>query len=115
MPNGSDPLRRPDQQSSDSGPSVPPSWWGALSDARLPGEITESSPRARWSARLKRIAARLGVPALVVAVVAAVVVISFGQLLVGGAVGAAVVLSLVLVTLWHHRRATASQGSSRWR
>ncbi len=46
MESRSDPLRRPDQQSPDSGSAAPPAWWPGLWEARLPAE---AGPRRRRS------------------------------------------------------------------
>lgn len=68
MSQGSDPRRRPDQQSSD--PNGPPAWWVTLWQERLPREADEPPPTITrgiliWARRLV-----LGlIPVLVVATV----------------------------------------------
>lgn len=115
MPHGSDPRRRPDQQSPDSGASVPPPWWSALSEHQLPAE----GPRVRhprsWRDRLGAIGPRLATPVAILAVVGAVVAFGFGYQLVGYLVGAAVLTGLVLVSVVHHRRSTAVGDPGWWR
>jgi hypothetical protein len=115
MPHGSDPRRRPDQQSPDSGASVPPSWWNALTDTRLPTEGTGARRRISLPSRLGSWGVRLSVPALILAVAGAVVAASFGYQLVAGAAAAVVVLALASATLVHHRRTRAVEDTAWWR
>jgi hypothetical protein len=110
MPHGSDPRRWPDQQSPDSGASVPPPWWSALSEGRLPAEGPRVRQRSSWRDRLERLGRRLSAPVVVLAVTGAVVAGSFGYRILGGIVGAAVVAGLAVVTLIHHRRAVGDGG-----
>ena len=113
MPNGSDPRRRPDQQSPDPEVTVPPAWWNQLSDGRLPAEDAAGQPHSRWRARLRRMGRRLIAPVVLVAVAGAVVAFSFGYVIVGGAVAAAVVLGAASATLVYQRR-RAQLGESGW-
>lgn len=115
MPHGSDPRRRPDQQSPDSGASVPPTWWNALSDNRLPTEGFGVRHRTTWRRRIWRWTARLSVPALVLAVAGAVVAAGFGYQIVSAAIAAVVVVALGVVTVVHRRRSSALEDSVWWR
>lgn len=115
MPHGSDPRRRPDQQSPDSGASVPPTWWSALSDTRLPVEGLQVRRKASWLSRLRSLAVRLSTPALVLAVAGVVVAAGFGYQILAAAVGAGLVLSLAVVTLIHHRRSQEVEDTGWWR
>ncbi|HVB13212.1 MAG TPA: hypothetical protein VNH38_00430 [Candidatus Dormibacteraeota bacterium] len=115
MPHGSDPRRRPDQQSPDSGASVPPTWWSALSDGRLPTEGVRAQQSTKWGDRLQRLALRLSAPVVVLAVVGAVVAAGFGYRLVGVIVGVVLLVGLGVVTLVHHRRAADTGDSGWWR
>jgi hypothetical protein len=113
MPNGSDPRRRPDQQSPDPEVTVPPAWWNQLSDGSLPAEDLAGQPRSRWRGQLVRMARRLVAPVVFIAVAGAVVAFSFGYLVVGGAVAAAVVVGLASASLFYQRR-LAQIGESGW-
>ncbi len=113
MPNGSDPRRRPDQQSPDPGLSVPPAWWNQLSEGRLPAEDLAGQPRSRWWGRLVRMGQRLIAPVVFLAVAGAVVAFSFGYLIVGGALAAAVVVGVASASLVYQRR-RAQLGESGW-
>jgi hypothetical protein len=94
---------------------VPPAWWAALSEDRLPGEGPEDRSRPGWSARLQGVGARLGVPVFLLSVVGAVVAAGFGYLVVAGALGAAVVVGLVVATALHQRGLAEPQGPNWWR
>ncbi len=109
MAHGSDPRRRSDQQSPDSGASVPPAWWSALSEGRLPAEGPRVRQRFNSRGLMQRIAVRIAVPAVVLAVVATVVLRGFGYQIVAAAVGAAIALGLVVVTVVHHRKTPGSR------
>lgn len=93
MPQGSDPRRRPDQQSSDPGPNGPPSWWPTLWQDRLPRELDEPAPPI--TARLAFWSGRVLLGLAPVLVVAAVVLASFR--LVPEAVGAGVAAAVIVV------------------
>lgn len=99
MPHGSDPRRRSDQQSPDSGSSLPPTWWTALEEGRLPNEGPQLRRGQGLHLRLLRLARHLGAPAVALAVVAAVVVAGFGYEWAALGLGAAVLVSLLAVTL----------------
>lgn len=115
MPHGSDPRRRPDQQSPDSGASVPPPWWSALSDGRLPTEGPKVRQQSHRRDRLQRVGNRVSAPLVVLAVVGAVVAAGFGYQVVAGIVGAVLVSGLGVVTLIHHRRSSEVGDSGWWR
>ncbi|MGC1184297.1 MAG: hypothetical protein WBA31_03985 [Candidatus Dormiibacterota bacterium] len=115
MPHGSDPRRRPDQQSPDSGASVPPPWWSALSESHLPAEGLTVRQRLTWRSRLRRLGVRLSVPALVLAVAGAVVAAGFGYQIVSAAVAAVVAVALGLVTVVHRRRTSPVDDPAWWR
>ncbi|HVB53102.1 MAG TPA: hypothetical protein VNF24_02770 [Candidatus Acidoferrales bacterium] len=115
MPHGSDPRRRPDQQSPDSGASVPPPWWSALSDSRLPAEGPRVRQRASWRDRLQRIGIRITAPLVILAVAGAVVAAGFGYQIVSWIIGAVMVGTLGVVSVIHHRRAVAVGDASWWR
>ncbi|HUY57430.1 MAG TPA: hypothetical protein VMV12_06345 [Candidatus Micrarchaeaceae archaeon] len=115
MPHGSDPRRRPDQQSPDSGASIPPDWWGSLSDDRLPTEGRAARHRQSWRLRLHRLGIRLSTPAVILTVAGAVVAFSFGYAMVGDVAAALIVVGLLAATVMHHRRSASSRDSNRWR
>ncbi|MGH7639629.1 MAG: hypothetical protein ACREN7_09850 [Candidatus Dormibacteria bacterium] len=112
MPQGSDPRRRPDRQSKDSGASVPPSWWQALSEQRLPNEGPRPKRRRDWGASLERLAQRFGAAAVALAVCGLVVAVSFGYQVVGIALGALLVVSVGGASLIHRKR--AGRGDRAW-
>jgi hypothetical protein len=113
MPNGSDPRRRPDQQSPDPEVTVPPVWWSQLSEGRLPAEDLAGQPQSRWRGQLVRLGRRLVAPVVLIAVAAAVVAFSFGYMIVGGALAAAVVVGVASASVLYQRR-RAQLGESGW-
>ena len=115
MPHGSDPHRRPDQQSPDSGSSVPPTWWAALSKDELPEEGPEEPSERDGSARLREVGGRRGVPAVLLAVVGAVVAAGFSYLMVAGALAAAVAAGLVVATVLHQKLPPEPRTPNWWR
>ncbi|HVC39543.1 MAG TPA: hypothetical protein VNH20_06180 [Candidatus Dormibacteraeota bacterium] len=115
MPHGSDPLRRPDQQSPDSGAPVPPPWWNALGEERLPTETRRIRARTSWWARLQRVGVRLSAPLVALAVAGAIVAGGFGYRLVAGLVAAVLVVGLAVITLLQRRRSVGAGAGNRWR
>lgn len=96
MPQGSDPRRRPDRQSSE--PDGQPEWWMTLWQERLPHESDE--PTSRASGLLGWLAQRAAMVVLPLLVVAAVVLGGFHldlEALIVGGVAAAIV---VIVAAW---------------
>ena len=96
MPQGSDPRRRPDRQSSE--PDGQPEWWMTLWQERLPHESDEPSVRA--GGVISWFAQRAAMVLLPLLVVAAVVLGGFHldlEALIVGGVAAAIV---VLVAAW---------------
>lgn len=63
---------------------------------------------------MQRIAVRIAVPAVVLAVVATVVLEGFGYQIVAAAVGAAIALGLVVVTVVHHRKNAGVEDTGGW-
>ncbi len=92
MPQGSDPRRRPDRQSSE--PDGQPEWWMTMWQERLPHESDE--PGVRAGGVLGRLAQRAAMVLLPLLVVAAVVLGGFHldleALIVGGAAAAIVIV-----------------------
>jgi hypothetical protein len=93
--------------------TVPPAWWNQLSEGRLPAEDLAGQPQSRWRGRLVRMGRRLIAPGVFIAVAGAVVAFSFGYLIVGGALAAAVVVGLASATMVYQRR-RAQLGESGW-
>ncbi|MGH7609195.1 MAG: hypothetical protein ACREOD_04530 [Candidatus Dormibacteria bacterium] len=81
---------------------------------RLPGEEQRGrSPLARLR-HWRRPAARLIVPALVLAIAGAVVAASFGYSALGAALAAAVVLGLGISTALYYRQPAATRPRNWW-
>ncbi len=115
MPHGSDPRRRSDQQSPDSGSSVPPAWWTSLETGRLPGERSHSHRQRSLRLHLDRLGPRALSLLAPLLVVGAVVAAGFGLAVVGGLLGAGALLCLVLLTVLGSDHERSSGKPSWWR
>ncbi|MGA9776435.1 MAG: hypothetical protein WBU92_11055 [Candidatus Dormiibacterota bacterium] len=110
MSQGSDPRRRPDQQSSE--PNGPPAWWMTLWQDRLPREADEPAPPLTrgllgWAQRL--------VLALVpLLVVAAVVLGGFRLDLAAGITGGAAAAIVLVAVGWPLLERSRTDDGSGW-